>query len=291
MLSQPFCEKRSTRTASGLWRGFAVLLIISASVRAGAVGDSSSFPGQRRTWNGCSSGQPARAGWRKHLGSPVLGGDLGTCFDVAVLDEDDRYSMYFSWRPKSAIALATSNDGVRWSEPTLVLGPRDGGWEGRVNRPAVLRRDGVIHLWYTGQTKTHSFIGYATSEDGVHFERIGDQPVLSPNQPWEKVAVMCPHVIWDDDACYKPFALFDDDRAGLVGLRPRDDDVVEVNPLLPQDTWDYFCLDRARYHGRTLTILWDKTGRRYRRGAGLKLFVDGELGAASDKLERIVGRL
>jgi hypothetical protein len=78
---------------------------------------------------------------------------------------------------------------------------------------------------------------------------------------------------------------------GLVGLRPRDDDVVEVNPLLPQGTWDYFCLDRARYHGHTLTILWDKTGRRYGRGAGLKLFVDGELAAASDILERTVGRL
>ena len=29
-------------------------------------------------------------GWIKHPGNPVLGGKLGTCFDVAVLREGDR---------------------------------------------------------------------------------------------------------------------------------------------------------------------------------------------------------
>src|SRR5262249_21138967 len=56
---------------------------------------------------------------------------------------------------------------------------------------------------------------------------------------------------------------------GLVGLRPRADDVVEVNPLLPPGKWDWFCLDRIPYHGHDLTIVWDKDGRRFNRGAGL----------------------
>ena len=30
---------------------------------------------------------------------------------------------------------------------------------------------------------------------------------------------------------------------GLVGLVPRDDDRIEVDPLLPADAWDWFCLD------------------------------------------------
>jgi hypothetical protein len=29
---------------------------------------------------------------------------------------------------------------------------------------------------------------------------MSNQPVLSPEQPWEKVAVMCPHVLWDAQA-------------------------------------------------------------------------------------------
>lgn len=64
---------------------------------------------------------------------------------------------------------------------------------------------------------------------------------------------------------------------GLAGLRPRADDSVEVNPLLPPDTWDWFCLDGVPYHGRSLTIVWDRTGQRYGQGKGLKVLVDGRV--------------
>ncbi|HRZ37391.1 MAG TPA: hypothetical protein P5534_13645 [Candidatus Paceibacterota bacterium] len=74
---------------------------------------------------------------------------------------------------------------------------------------------------------------------------------------------------------------------GLVGLRPRPDDIIEVNPLVPEGTWDYFCLDGVRYHGRTLTILYDRTGTRYRRGAGLQVLLDGQSVARSDSLQRL----
>ena len=53
---------------------------------------------------------------------------------------------------------------------------------------------------------------------------------------------------------------------GVVGLRPRADNVVEVDPLLPQRSWEWFCLDGVRYHGHSLTILRDQDGSRYGRG-------------------------
>lgn len=34
---------------------------------------------------------------------------------------------------------------------------------------------------------------------GIHFERVSDQPVLLPEEPWEKAAVMCPSVLWDEE--------------------------------------------------------------------------------------------
>jgi hypothetical protein len=76
---------------------------------------------------------------------------------------------------------------------------------------------------------------------------------------------------------------------GLVGLRPRGDDTVEVNPLVPPEAWDWFCLDRVPYHGRLLTILWDKTGKKYGRGAGLRVLADGKEIASSATLKRISG--
>src|SRR5205807_10527530 len=52
---------------------------------------------------------------------------------------------------------------------------------------------------------------------------------------------------------------------GLVGLRPRDDDTVEVNPLAPAE-WEYLALADVMYRGHRLSILWDKNGKRYGRG-------------------------
>lgn len=76
---------------------------------------------------------------------------------------------------------------------------------------------------------------------------------------------------------------------GLVGLLPRADDTVEIHPLLPDGTWDWFALDAIPYHGRSLTILWDKTGARYGKGAGLRVFADGKLLAETNRLTRVTG--
>jgi predicted GH43/DUF377 family glycosyl hydrolase len=139
------------------------------------------------------------AGWQKYSDNPVLGGDLGTCFDVTLLHENGTYRMWFSWRPKESVALVESNDGVHWGSPQIVLGPNPTtGWEGRINRPVVVKRDGTYRMWYTGQSPDRSWIGYATSPDGRQWKRVSAKPVLSPEQSWEGVAVMCPHVLWDE---------------------------------------------------------------------------------------------
>jgi hypothetical protein len=79
--------------------------------------------------------------------------------------------------------------------------------------------------------------------------------------------------------------------SGLCGLVPRDDNIIEVNPLIPQDSWDWFCVDNVIYHGKSLTILWDRAGSRYGKGKGLYIFSDGKEIAHSKKLERITAKL
>ena len=64
---------------------------------------------------------------------------------------------------------------------------------------------------------------------------------------------------------------------GICGLRPQTEGSIVVNPLVPQDTWDYFCLDNVNYRGHVLTIIWDKDGQRYHQGTGLTLLVDGKV--------------
>ena len=79
--------------------------------------------------------------------------------------------------------------------------------------------------------------------------------------------------------------------SGLVGLVPREDDTVVVDPLVPSTAWDWFCLDNVSYHGRTLTVVWDRTGEKYRKGAGLRVFADGRRIAHAEGLTRVTGQL
>ena len=77
---------------------------------------------------------------------------------------------------------------------------------------------------------------------------------------------------------------------GLVGLRPRADDTLEVSPLAP-DAWPYFALDDVAYHGHRVSVLWDRDGTRYRRGRGLMLLVDGRVAASAPALGSLTAHI
>ena len=147
-------------------------------------------------------GSSAFAGtWTKSSGGPVLGNpSLGTCFDVNVVtDGPAPYTMYFSWRPKKAIALVRSDDAQTWTQTPEICLAADAtsGWEDDVNRSCTVKKDGLWHMWYTGQATNISRIGYATSKDGVHFTRVRKAPVMVPETAFEKTSVMNPYVRWD----------------------------------------------------------------------------------------------
>jgi len=73
----------------------------------------------------------------------------------------------------------------------------------------------------------------------------------------------------------------------LVGLRPSMNDELVIDPLLPEDLWNWFCLDHIRYHNNNLTIVWDKDGSRYNKGKGLSVFVNGKMIKNSGSLGKI----
>jgi len=68
---------------------------------------------------------------------------------------------------------------------------------------------------------------------------------------------------------------------GLIGIRPRADNILELNPLLPATTDSsavpihYFAVEGVRYHGHNLGVVYDDSGTRYGIGRGLSVFVDG----------------
>lgn len=74
---------------------------------------------------------------------------------------------------------------------------------------------------------------------------------------------------------------------GLMGLRPGEDNILVVNPLIPQEQWDWFCLDNLIYHGKNIAIVWDKSGKKFNKGQGLLLFCNGKKVAQKPTIEKI----
>jgi predicted GH43/DUF377 family glycosyl hydrolase len=136
--------------------------------------------------------------WVKYPGNPVLGGSLGTCFDISVDVAGDRHRMWFSWRPKHGIGYAESVDGLNWvADEELVLA--QGSWL-EVTRPYVLVEDDGMTMWYSAKDQERVVICSAKSVDGRAWRPQG--VALAPEEPWEKSAVMCPSVLRYSDGSF-----------------------------------------------------------------------------------------
>lgn len=143
----------------------------------------------------CSS----KTGWKFADHNPVLGGELGSCFDPYVIFDNATYRMWFSLRDMRGIAYTESQDGISWSTPALVLPlPAEHPNLIDINRCSVLKRGPQNYqMWFTGQTKTQSHLYTATSPDGLQWTCQQSTPILTPEFSWEKTSVMCPDVIME----------------------------------------------------------------------------------------------
>ncbi len=75
---------------------------------------------------------------------------------------------------------------------------------------------------------------------------------------------------------------------GAVGLTPRNDEIIELQPMARQ--WTYFALDRLRYRGHDLTVLWDQPDGQVRYAGypeGFSLYIDDQLAFTQPALAHV----
>lgn len=138
--------------------------------------------------------------------------------DPVVIKDGDTYKMWFTGAGSDMLRIgyATSPDGIVWDvHPEPVFEPGEPGtWDDfNVETVFVLKDEGVYKMWYSGfqdwekilaQEASMPAIGYATSEDGIHWTRYGDGPVIDQyGVQWygkrdDGVAWADPHVIKED---------------------------------------------------------------------------------------------
>jgi len=127
------------------------------------------------------------------FGKPVLpaappwNGAIGGPFEPSVIWNGTRYLMYYTSHSsplEKDIGLAVSNDLIHWSEypnnPIIRPGPGayDSEW---VAYPSVVYDPPLYKMWYTGQNRQTltETVSYATSYDGIHWNKLGGNPVLT----------------------------------------------------------------------------------------------------------------
>ena len=116
-----------------------------------------------------------------------------------------------------------------------ILRPQGDGWEsGSVYNPAAVVKDGRVALLYRAHADDIvSHVGLATSDDGIHFERLPD-PVLSPTEAYEARGAEDPRVTEIDDTYYLTYTGWDGIAAQLCLATSTDlVDWTKHGPLFP----------------------------------------------------------
>lgn len=129
---------------------------------------------------------------------------------ASVVKDGGTYKMWYSGGNEidgESIGYANSPDGVNWfkplSDPLLEAGPLS-AWDGAsVADPAVLATGSGFQMWYVGlDVFDDRGIGYATSLDGLTWQKYDGNPVLRPDSSDED-SFGFPTVVQDGPNDYK----------------------------------------------------------------------------------------
>ena len=79
--------------------------------------------------------------------------------------------------------------------------------------------------------------------------------------------------------------------SGVVGLQPKPNGTLVVNPLVPATSLPWWAADGVALHGKIVTVVFDADGTHYKAGAGLRVMVNGVVAASSPTLKPLTVQL
>lgn len=135
----------------------------------------------------------------------------GRAIDADVIPDGDRLLLYFATRDPSGrvqklgvagAPLASDFGRDQWTQlcRKSILEPALPWEQNCIEAPAVCRHDGRLYLFYAGAyNNAPQQIGCAVSDDGLAWERLGDQPFLPSGGPGD----------WNSSESGHPFVFTD----------------------------------------------------------------------------------
>jgi predicted GH43/DUF377 family glycosyl hydrolase len=136
--------------------------------------------------------------------------------DGSVHREQGKMRMYFAavdfpgGTYKHDLYESTSENGVEWGKPTLVIE--------NAYAPCVIKEGEKYRLWYTWINKHPWHTSYAESSDGSHW-KLREEPCIVMDQPWEVKDQVYPMVIKVRDVYLMIYGCYwQDDKHTALGF-------------------------------------------------------------------------
>ena len=218
-------------------------------------------------YDGFESTAVANAGeWARYPGNPVLTegapgswDDHGATFASVIWDSAAvEFRMYYHGFSGSThqIGLATSPDGMNWTKhagnPIMTPGPA--AWDGgSVRVPMVWKEGADYHMIYTGAGSGGMQIGYATSVDGISWNKSPANPVFNDptwasgeTENWGVIKVGNEYQMWYSDFGVRQSGLAV--STDLVNWTPYQTDPIFATSGDPgDDRYSQFCPSSFKY--------------------------------------------
>lgn len=141
--------------------------------------------------------------WKKDGGNPVFvkgekSWDDGVILGHCVIKSGNAFKMWYggghSLESGTSIGYATSTDGLHWTRYSgnPVLKGTPGAWDQLgVGVPIVLEDGNTLRMWYLGGPGPDGGkFGYATSQDGIHWDRYPAPVFESAAGGWYRDAIL-----------------------------------------------------------------------------------------------------
>jgi predicted GH43/DUF377 family glycosyl hydrolase len=213
----------------------------------------------------------------------------------SVVRRHDGYHLWYTGQAhgKSNIGYATSSDGRTWmrksTQPVLSA---TATWEDvAVMCPDVMwdTEAAVWKMWYSGgQQYEPNAIGYATSRDGVRWDKHAANPVIvpDPRYPWESNRVTGAQILRWDERYYAFYIGFRDVDHAQIGMARSNDGITNWirnagNPIIrpTPGSWDAdACYKPFAIHAHGRWMLWYNGRHDHLEQIGLALRNGKDLG-------------
>ena len=164
--------------------------------------------------------------WNRYSGNPVMTKTFAweeNCIgQPVVIKYSSLYRMWYhvsfynlntqTLSGPSVVGYATSTDGIEWHKYENPVMEREPGTftSNKIGLCSIMKENDMLHGWYYGTNGPYSTgngnIGYATSSDGINWNKHGVCLSCSGSDNWDADHVTHPIVV-KSDICYEMFYL------------------------------------------------------------------------------------